>query len=149
MSTHHTIPWAPEPMGRRFWYLFRIVNVESPTSTVTYWDGCLLLLILNCVKKVLFRNFELLSHVSSSDNCMFKIYVQLSVNAGVYTKQNSSLQVFTFSSVPEIKKNQKLSYIYAWTIVWYFEQINLSASKYCSYRRISPLGILKDFDWCT
>lgn len=32
--THHTMPWAPEPMGFRFWYRLRIVNFVSPTSTV-------------------------------------------------------------------------------------------------------------------
>lgn len=32
--THQTIPWAPEPIGLRFWYLFKIVNFVSPTSTV-------------------------------------------------------------------------------------------------------------------
>lgn len=31
-NTHQTIPWAPEPMGLRFWYRFSTVNVESPTS---------------------------------------------------------------------------------------------------------------------
>ena len=33
-STYQTIPWAPDPMGLRFWYRFRMVNLVSPTSTV-------------------------------------------------------------------------------------------------------------------
>ena len=32
--TYQTIPWAPDPMGLRFWYRFRMVNLVSPTSTV-------------------------------------------------------------------------------------------------------------------
>lgn len=31
---YQTIPWAPDPIGFRFWYLLRMVNLVSPTSTV-------------------------------------------------------------------------------------------------------------------
>lgn len=33
-TTHQTIPWAPDPIGFKFWYRFRMVNLVSPTSTV-------------------------------------------------------------------------------------------------------------------
>jgi len=34
VTAHQTMPCAPEPIGLMFWYRLRIVNVESPTSTV-------------------------------------------------------------------------------------------------------------------
>lgn len=33
-TAYHTTPWAPDPMAFRFWYLLRMVNLVSPTSTV-------------------------------------------------------------------------------------------------------------------
>jgi len=34
ITTYHTIPWAPDPMGRRLMYRLWMVKLVSPTSTV-------------------------------------------------------------------------------------------------------------------
>jgi len=46
---YQTMPCAPDPIGFKFWYRFKIVNFVSPTSTVKKMEEDTLDVILGLI----------------------------------------------------------------------------------------------------